>query len=77
MSSFFDDQPLNGETIPSTWELAARMFPPADYADCVVVQIGEHCVWRREDELTDDDLICFYDGDCRNVLLPDDPRLKK
>lgn len=53
------------------------MFPPADYADCVVVQIGEHCVWRREDELTDDDLICFYDGDCRNVLLPDDPRLKK
>jgi len=58
-------------------EAFARMFPPEGYKDCVVVQVGKHRVWKREEDLTDDDLVCFYDGDCRDVLLPDDPRLKK
>lgn len=77
MSTFFDDQPLNGATLPSTEELSARMFPPAGYEDCLVVQVGEHVVWKREADLVDTDLISFYDGDCRDVLLPDDPRLNK
>jgi len=58
-------------------EAFARMFPPAGYEDCVVVQVGEYLVWKREADLTDDAPICFYDGDCRDVLFPDDPRLAK
>lgn len=56
-------------------EAFARMFPPVGFEGCFVVTEGKHLVWRREDELTDDSLINFYDGDCRDVLTPDDPRL--
>ena len=56
-------------------EAFARMFPPEGYEDCFVVRAGRHVVWKREVDLTDDDIICFYDGDCRDVLLPGDKRL--
>jgi hypothetical protein len=75
LSTFFDDQPLNGALLPSPEELAARMFPPAGFEGAFVVQVGEHVVWKRKEDLADTDLVCFYDGDCRDVLTPDDPRL--
>lgn len=77
LSTFFDDQPLDGAILPSTEEMSARMFPPKGYEDCFVVQVGEHLTWKRKADLADDDMIAFFDGDCRDVLLPDDPRLAK
>jgi len=77
LTTFFDDQPLDGALLPSPEELNARMFPPAGYEGCFVVQVGKHLMWKRKEDLKGDDLVCFYDGDCRDVLLPDDPRLSK
>lgn len=46
----------------------------------VVVQIGNHLVWKNARELIDSDLVCFYDGDLSKVLTmeeylkcPDNP----
>ena len=58
-------------------EALSRMLPPAGYEDCFVVRVGKHLVWKRKEDLADEDLVSFYDGDCRDVLLPDDPRLSE
>lgn len=76
MSHFFDDQPLSGETLPSKEELLARVLPPKGYEGALIVQVGDHLVWKHPDDVADDDQVVFYDGDCRDVLTPDDPRLK-
>ena len=43
----------------------------------MVVQEGELLVWKSRAELTDDDLVCFYDGDYSDVLEPSDPRVRQ
>lgn len=57
-------------------EAFARMLPPAGYEECLVVRVGSHHVWKHPDDLTDDDQVSFFDGDCRDVLLPSDPRVQ-
>lgn len=56
--------------------MRARTGPPAGYEDHVVTRVGEHLVWARFEDLKEDDPVVLYEGDCRNVLVPDDPRLK-
>ena len=57
-------------------DMRARIGPPSGYEDPVVTRIGEHLVWAVFEDLQDDAPVLLYEGDCRNVLLPDDPRLK-
>ena len=76
MSNFFDSQPQGANAVPDAEELRARVSAPPGYEGCVVVQRGPHLVWSQRDDLADDDEIVFFDGDCRAVLTPDDPRLK-
>ena len=57
-------------------DLRARTGPPAGYEDHVVSRVHEHLVWARLEDLQDDDAVLLYEGDCREVLLPDDPRLR-
>lgn len=75
MITFFDGAPVNGTKLPDEAELRARISAPVGFEGCVVVSVGDLLVWRRRTDLCDDDLINFYDGDCRNVLPPDDPRV--
>ncbi|MRX08410.1 hypothetical protein GJ697_11240 [Pseudoduganella sp. FT25W] len=49
---------------------------PAGCEDCVVVHTQGLYVWMRPEQVRPDELICFYDGDYRQVLLPTDPRIK-
>lgn len=61
--------------LPTTQELLARALPPEQFAGCAVVAIGNLLYWKPRAELTDDDQRVFFDGDCREVLAPDDPRI--
>jgi hypothetical protein len=57
-------------------EFLAQILPPTGYEHHIVVERGGVLIWARRDELQADDAICFYDGDCREVLTPDNPRLQ-
>ena len=76
MNTFFNDDELTSTEIPSIEEIRARTLPPDGFEDCRIVQVGEHLVWKKSADILPGDLISFYDGDCRNVLKPNDPRLK-
>jgi hypothetical protein len=45
------------------------------WAGHVIVVVNGHCVWKPRAELKPGDMRCFYDGDVRDVLAPDDPRI--
>jgi hypothetical protein len=60
---------------PTVAEFLAQILPPSGYEHHIVVQRQGVLVWARRHELLADDAICFYDGDCRDVFKPDDPRL--
>ena len=64
------------DTVPSIEEFRARHFPPAGYEGCVVVEVQGYLVWLRREQLKPSDAVCFFDGDCRTVLTPDDPRVR-
>ena len=64
-------------SIPSLEEMRARTLPPAGYEDCIVAARGKLLYWGRRGKLQAGDQVVFFDGDCRDVLLPDDPRLQK
>lgn len=69
---------MNSAPIPPTAaEFLAQILPPAGYEHHIVVKRRGVLVWARQDELLADDAICFYDGDCREVFIPDDPRLQQ
>lgn len=63
-------------TVPTAAELLAQILPPAGYQHHIVVERRGVLVWARRDQLQAGDAICFYDGDCREVFQPDDPRLQ-
>lgn len=48
---------------------------PDGCEDCVVVKTRDYYVWMRPDEVRSDEFICFYDGDYREVLTRNDPKL--
>ncbi|SDH32484.1 MULTISPECIES: hypothetical protein [unclassified Duganella] len=56
-------------------EFLAQILPPLGYEHHIVVERRGVLLWVRRDELQTDDAICFYDGDCREVFTPNDPRL--
>ena len=64
------------DLVPSAEEFLARLLPPAGYEDCVVVEVQGYLVWLKRSELKPTDAVCFYDGDCRLVLTPDDGRVR-
>lgn len=67
------DEPLN-----DNWaaEWIARHFKPDQYIGYRIVCTDEFCYFKHPDDVKPDDLVAFYDGDMRDVLPPDDPRVK-
>lgn len=63
-------------TIPSLEDFLARLMPPRGYEGCVVVEVHGHLVWMKRADLRPSDSVCFFDGDCRTVLTPDDARVR-
>lgn len=57
----------------------SKISSPANATGCedsVVVHTHGLYVWMRPEQVRPDELICVYDGDYRQVLLPTDPRIK-
>ena len=57
----------NKEVIPSTEEFEARILLPAGLEGYVVTECDGFLVWSRPEDAKN---VCFYDGDCRDVLTP-------
>jgi hypothetical protein len=70
----FNDEPL----VKPDWAEGRResRFPPDGCWEHEIVRIGEHLAFKHPDDIQPDGIIVWFDGDYRNVLLPDDPRLK-
>jgi len=64
------------KAMPSIDDFRNRVLPPHGYEGCVVVEVHGYLVWMKREELGPGDTVCFFDGDCRNVLTPDDPRVR-
>lgn len=64
------------KTIASTEEFLARILPPQGYEGCVVIALQGYLVWKHRRDVTPGDAVCFFDGDCRTVLTPNDPRVR-
>jgi hypothetical protein len=60
----------------SAEEFLARTLPPKGYKDYLIICTKEFCYFKHQDDLQDHDEIAFFDGDMRDVLLPDDSRVK-
>ena len=65
------------QLLPSADEFSTQFFPPIGYEDYCVVESRGFLVWMKREDVGPNDLICFYDGDYRDVLRQDDPRLQK
>lgn len=57
-------------------ETLARMLPPAGFEDHVVVETHGLLIWMKPEQVGPNETICFYDGDCRDVLKPTDPKAR-
>ncbi|KQV54800.1 MULTISPECIES: hypothetical protein [unclassified Duganella] len=56
-------------------DFLARTLPPKGYEAHLIVRAKDFYYFKHLDNLQDGDEIAFYDGDMRDVLLPDDPRV--
>jgi hypothetical protein len=56
-------------------EAMARLLPPPAHADDAIIEVGKFLVWRKRADV-DGTEPTFFDVDYRDVLEPDDPRLK-
>jgi hypothetical protein len=66
---------MNAEKLTTEVDDAlAKMLPPPGLEDCVVVETRGLLIWMKPEDIGPGETICFYDGDCRNVLKPTDPR---
>jgi hypothetical protein len=52
-------------------EFRARFLPPPGYENHIVVESDGRLVWMKREDIGSDDMICFYDGDCRNIQIPE------
>lgn len=73
--SFFTDVPLVAPLEAMWADRQARFVPATRWSGHAIVPINGHCVWKPWADIQPDDLICFYDGDYRDVLAPDDSRI--
>jgi len=75
MDDFFNDHPLEHPLDPALKEFLARLCAPQGYEGHLITEVGPYLVWTLPGEMTLNDSIVFFDGDCRDVLKPDDLRL--
>jgi hypothetical protein len=61
---------------PPLEDLLAKILPPPGYEGCVVAEVHGHLVWMKREDLKPSYSVCFFDGDCRTVLTPDDPKVR-
>jgi len=66
----------NETEIPTAEEIISRLLPPAGYEGYSVVQSRGFLVWMKPEDMGPNDSLCFYDGDCREVLKPDEVKLR-
>lgn len=66
----------HAQDFPSLEDFTARIMPPKGYEDCRVISRNDQLVWLRDADVLPTDLVCFYDGDCRDVLTPYDNRVQ-
>jgi hypothetical protein len=57
-------------------EFLARFKPPPAHVGDAIVEIGGFVVWRTPADLDGTEGILFFDGDYRDILEPEDRRLK-
>ena len=77
MSDFFSDDQLIDTRIPSLKEIRARSCPPDAHEGDVIVIVNGFWTWRTRALMAqNDEYVPFFGGDYRDVLEPDDPRLK-
>jgi hypothetical protein len=75
MDDFFNDDPLEHPLDARLKEALARLSPPLGYEGHLITEIGPYLVWKLPSEMGPDDPIVFFDGDCRDVLKRDDPKV--
>jgi hypothetical protein len=68
---------MDTQDIPLLDDLLARIMPPPGFEGCVVVEVQGYLVWMKRTSLKATDSVCFFDGDCRTILTPDDPRVRE
>jgi hypothetical protein len=54
-------------------ETLEKMLPPPGFEAYVVVETRGLLMWMKPEDMAPGETICFYDGDCREVLKPTDP----
>jgi hypothetical protein len=65
---------MNAENfVPEVDEVLAKMLPPPGLEEYVVVETHGLLMWIKPEDIGPNETICFYDGDCQNVLKPTDP----
>jgi len=62
--------------LPELEDVLAKLLPPPGLEECVVVESQGLLIWMRPEDMGPGEAICFYDGDCREVLRPDDPKVR-
>lgn len=63
--------------MPSLTSFLARFVCPDEHLNDVIVLVNDYHVWKPRSELKPDEpFVAFFSGDYREVLEPEDPRLK-
>ncbi|MDC8759908.1 hypothetical protein [Janthinobacterium fluminis] len=61
--------------MPSLEEILARSTVPEKHTTDVIVGVGSLVFWKRRADLDGSEGVTFFDGDMRDVLESDDPRI--
>ncbi|MFM9438276.1 hypothetical protein ACFDR9_005380 [Janthinobacterium sp. CG_23.3] len=61
--------------MPTLEDIVARSSAPEGHANDVIVGAGKLVYWKRRADLDGSEGLTFFDGDLRDVLEPDDPRV--
>lgn len=77
MADFFSNKLMRPALRAQIEEALARVCPPSGYEGHTITEVGPYLVWKLPSEMGPNDPIVFFDGDCRDVLKPDDPRLAR
>ncbi|SFU93954.1 hypothetical protein [Pseudoduganella namucuonensis] len=74
-ADFFTNTPLPHCMDGWRGESQARLERQVRWAGHEIVGVNGRLVWKRRADIQPDDMRVFYDGDYRDVLAPDDPRI--